>query len=119
MEVAVDREVLQGFLYLAREAYPREFFAFLGGEAGERIVVREIVFARHVSSLDGVLIYDYPPPGTVGTVHSHPVSSFPSAKDLQNFLRLGLIHFIVSYPFTPENIRCYDFRGREVPYYPI
>ncbi len=119
MEVAIAREVLEGIVYLSREAYPREFFAFLGGEAGERVVVREIVFARHVSSLDGVLIYDYPPPGTVGTVHSHPFPSPPSARDLQNFLHLGLIHFIISYPFNMEDIRCYDFRGREIPFYPI
>ena len=51
----------------------------------------------------------------VGTVHSHPSSSFyPSNTDLVLFQKHGRIHIITANPFNYGTWRAYDFSGNKV-----
>ncbi|HDM67425.1 MAG TPA: hypothetical protein ENG62_03470, partial [Thermoplasmatales archaeon] len=51
----------------------------------------------------------------VGTVHSHPSTSwYPSEADLQLFRKYGRIHIIVAYPFQDNTWGAYDHRGTPV-----
>jgi len=50
-----------------------------------------------------------------GSIHSHPSgSNRPSNADLHSFIKFGSIHLIVGYPFSKENIACYDAYGKRV-----
>ncbi|HEC89206.1 MAG TPA: hypothetical protein ENI44_01330, partial [Thermoplasmatales archaeon] len=51
----------------------------------------------------------------VGTIHSHPSTSwFPSRADLQLFRKYGRIHIIVAYPFNENTWGAYDYNGSSV-----
>lgn len=109
--------VAESIISAARQTYPDEFLALLGGKRDEKvieeIVVVPAVYGKNFSYLRNDLI---PFDSTIlGSVHSHPgYSNMASANDLISFPKMGEIHIIISYPFTINSMRLFDLKGRDL-----
>lgn len=107
MKIKIKQTALQVILEASRTAYSngREFMGFLRAEDGvitEIILPPNPVFTRTSASTR----LDMKPldSSIIGSVHSHPGKPFPSAADRRFFSNFGRVHFIVGYPFTPDDI---------------
>ncbi len=111
----IRRDVLRFALEVAKESYPNEFIALLTGKKG---IIEELVFLPFQSSEFSAIIHmDMLPLGykVYGTIHSHPSPSCePSGQDLAMFMKYGVIHIIVCYPFNEDCWKCYDRHGNEI-----
>ena len=111
----IKRDVIKFALEIAKESYPYEFVALLTGKKG---VIEELIFLPFQSSEDSAIIHmDMLPLGykIYGTVHSHPSPNYmPSEQDLVMFMKYGVVHIIVYYPFNENCWKCYDRHGNEI-----
>jgi len=118
VRVFVCAHVLEGILQAARRTYPNEFFCLLGGgKTKDAYFVREIVYIPFRSGPTFALYHvtDIPfDSSIIGSAHTHPGPALPSSADLHSFPYAGWVHMIVSYPYTAENVRVYDARGKEL-----
>jgi proteasome lid subunit RPN8/RPN11 len=117
--VTVDAEVLDDLLGAARSSYPREFGALLEGSfEADSLHITAYILPLTLSGKDNVLMKIGMLPSTtdtVGSIHSHPVSSaIPSTADIQFFQRRGLVHFIMASPYVRSKVRAYDRQGRAI-----
>ena len=116
--IVIKKEVIDNICYFARANYPNEFIALLEGDVKDRILfIHGLIYqpfskSRHAASIS---VGMSAPSNYVGSVHSHPSrNSIPSGTDLASFNKRGAVHLIINYPYTPENIKGYDFNGNAV-----
>jgi proteasome lid subunit RPN8/RPN11 len=113
----IQKEVADSIIEAARNSYPDEFIAMLGGVRGEK-VIDELIIVPAVYGEGFTMIYSHLVPFDVrmlGTVHSHPSpANYPSNQDLATFERMGEIHIIIGHPYTYETIRAFDRNGKDV-----
>jgi proteasome lid subunit RPN8/RPN11 len=118
--IVMKQSVAEEIMHYAKSAYPREFFALLQGEIKDKkLLITNLVYQQYQSSrnsavykLDLPLIHD-----CFGSIHSHPSrSNHPSLADLRSFNKNGVVHFIICYPFGPENLEAYDLDGNPLIY---
>ena len=115
----ITHSCLSLILESAKGTYPKEFAALLRAYPEAKDTISEIlllpgtvsgdthaIFRLHMRPIDFTI---------VGTVHSHPSTSwFPSQADLQLFRKYGRIHLIVAYPFNDETWGAYDYTGSKI-----
>ena len=114
----IKRNVLDSVKLAAANVYPDEFLALLGGDKEKKVidemVVPQAIYGRNFSSLRLDLV---PFDGKIlGSIHSHPSQPLPSHGDLVSFSRLGVVHGILGYPFTDDDIKFFDSKGKELKY---
>ncbi len=116
--VKIKKETVESILSAAKSTYPNEFLALLGVD--EEGVISELVVLPAVYGKRHSFLYNYSIPfdsSIAGSIHSHPSPNFrPSKADLRLFSRMGKVHFIAAYPFTPESLKCYNSEGKEIEF---
>ena len=112
----VKFSVLESICIAARQSYPNEFIALLGGNVFEGIIEELVVLPSNTGEDFATLRFDLLPldRSVFGSVHSHPgYGNRPSRGDIGTFSKIGKIHAIVCIPFNIENIKFYDCDGKE------
>jgi proteasome lid subunit RPN8/RPN11 len=104
----------------ARRAHPREFSALIEGRVRQDTLVLSSVIYQHFEASDrAAVLHMNVPIGTDirATVHSHPShNALPSRADLRYFNKYAYVNFIIRYPYQPQDIVCYDARGRQLSF---
>ncbi|MBN2127435.1 MAG: Mov34/MPN/PAD-1 family protein [Candidatus Diapherotrites archaeon] len=112
--IKLKKSVIDDLLLAARNTYPNEFFAYLGGDKKTN-TVDEFILAPAVYGKTFVMIKEYLMPfdsRIMGSIHSHPgKSNFPSKADVNSFGKKGEIHLIIAFPYTLNSIQAYDEKG--------
>jgi proteasome lid subunit RPN8/RPN11 len=114
MKVYIKKAALEFILGVSRKTYPREFTALLRG--GEEVIEEVLLIPGTLFGEDFATIrLD---PTIIGSVHSHPGSSFrPSDADLNFFGKAGFIHLIVKYPYRSiADVAAYDISGSRLEF---
>lgn len=113
----IKKTALEFILGVSRETHPKEFTALLRGSSDvieEVLLIPGSLFGENFASIR----FDMKPidPTTIGSVHSHPSSSFrPSDADIRFFSKTGFIHLILRYPYRGvEDVAAYDSIGNEL-----
>lgn len=114
MKVYIKKAALEFILGVSRKTYPREFTALLRG--GEDVIEEVLLIPGTLFGEDFATIrMDMKPLDStiIGSVHSHPGSSFrPSEADLNFFGKAGFIHLVVKYPYhSIADVAAYDISG--------
>lgn len=115
----IKNSVLKTVIQAAKNTFPDEFVAFLGGskkkQVVEDIIILPSIFGKkHAIIQTGLLPYNA---NTVGTVHSHPGKhNQPSEADKQLFGAQGEIHLIICLPFSIQTIQGYNEKGKPVQF---
>ncbi len=114
----IRASVLRDISLVAQKNHPNEFIALLGVGEKSSHVVSELVYVPFESGRTFSGLYSELIPFdelVVGTVHSHPSpSAFPSDADLNVFSRMGRVHLIIAYPYSPQSIRAYSSKGKPI-----
>ncbi|WP_457614749.1 Mov34/MPN/PAD-1 family protein [Methanopyrus sp.] len=117
-KIEFDAELLGYLLEASDKNHPNEFFAMLGGSIDAEIVTIDSIIVVPFESSDSGAIFDLLSVHTrdvVGTFHSHPYGDpVPSEDDLMLFKRLGVIHAIAAYPYTPDRVEFYGKSGKNI-----
>ncbi|MFA5247131.1 MAG: Mov34/MPN/PAD-1 family protein [Candidatus Micrarchaeia archaeon] len=122
MKIEIQRDVFESCLEGAKQSFPAEFLGLLAGITKTDFVLADRLYLAPLSYSDqGSVIFDeYNMPiamGIVGTFHSHPSGpALPSHADLKLFSQKGSCHLIASYPFKRADVRCFDSKGKELPF---
>ncbi len=117
MIVKIRKRALQSIIEAAKNAFPKEFMAYLSGKNN---VIEELVIVPSIYTRSSAIAYEYYLPNLsgmniIGTVHSHPSDSFfPSGQDKQMFARFGGIHLIISFPFNEKSIAAFSAEGKRI-----
>ena len=112
----IERKCLNLIFESAKSTYPNEFGGFLRVDNNHKYTISEIVilpgtiqgeshtiFKMHMMPVDFNI---------VGTVHSHPSTSFyPSDADFHLFQKQGKIHIISAYPYNLKTFKSYNGLG--------
>jgi proteasome lid subunit RPN8/RPN11 len=112
----IERKCLNLIFEVAKSTYPKEFGGFLRVDSDHKNIISELIilpgtiqgnshtiFKLHMMPVDFNI---------VGTVHSHPSTSFyPSNADYQLFQKHGKIHIISAYPYTYHTYKSYNNLG--------
>lgn len=108
---------MEDLLLAARNTYPNEFFALLGGDKKgsviDEFVVVPAVYGKNFAMVHTNLVpFDM---RVLGSVHSHPSRNWrPSGADLSSFGKFGGINLIIAYPFDINSVRAFDIEGRKL-----
>lgn len=116
-KIIIKKEVLEEASDYAKNAYPKEFLAFLQGAIkNSALVIDGLIYHEYLASENSAMpIFHFADKSFYGTIHSHPShNNRPSRADLGFFRKMGIIHCIISNPYTPENMRFYDYNGEEI-----
>ncbi len=117
MGYKIKRGTAESIALAARNTYPDEFIAMVGGNKGE-MLIDELVVVPAIYGEDFAAVKQYLLPfdfRVLGSVHSHPsASNLPSVEDLATFLALGEIHIIIAYPFTLNTMKAFNSNGKEI-----
>jgi len=116
--VKIKKELLIGFLALCQAHHPKEFLGIL--KMDENIFTEFILPPGAVTSKSsGVFFPNRLPTNQYyqGTIHSHPSGIlYPSLQDLNSIFKGNRFHFIVGFPYSLNNVKCYDKNGTELQY---
>ncbi|WP_456481940.1 Mov34/MPN/PAD-1 family protein [Methanopyrus sp.] len=117
-KVEFDAELLNSLLEASDRNHPDEFFAMLGGSIDADTIKIDSLIVVPFEASDSGAIFDLLSVHTrdvIGTFHSHPHGDpVPSKDDLMLFKRLGAVHAIAAYPYTPDRVEFYDKSGRNI-----
>ncbi|MBC7128094.1 MAG: Mov34/MPN/PAD-1 family protein [Candidatus Methanosuratus sp.] len=117
-EVFVSCEVLEAFLELCREVFPRENIMLIRGKVrGERAEIKEFLippfstYGEGFSSFPTHMIpFDL---SIIGIAHSHPSGdNSPSDEDLNHFY--GKVMLIAAYPYSKVSVAAYNSKGLKI-----
>ncbi|MBN2459799.1 Mov34/MPN/PAD-1 family protein [Candidatus Woesearchaeota archaeon] len=119
-KVIIEQEVIDAIVELAEQTYPKEFIAFLEGKVKNKVLrIYRLNYQEYIAN-PSYTVYKMDFPITsdiVGTVHSHPgPSNRPSKADLQSFSKKGIVHLIISMPYSSSTIQAYDMNGNMIDY---
>jgi proteasome lid subunit RPN8/RPN11 len=108
----------------AKSMYPKEFGGLLRCDDDEKDTITEIVLLPGTISGESHAIFQmHMKPfdlSIVGTVHSHPSSSYrPSEADKMLFSKYGKIHIIIASPFSSVSWKAFDKKGEQTAMYII
>jgi proteasome lid subunit RPN8/RPN11 len=116
--IVIKSDVIKTIMEFAKHNHPKEFVAFLGGKMrNDSLEIDKLLYQRFYSSSDSAYFRIEIPINEkfFGTVHNHPNNSnTPSSEDSFLFGKYGLIHLIISYPYSQEDIAGYDFKGHRI-----
>ncbi|MEJ2294241.1 MAG: Mov34/MPN/PAD-1 family protein [Candidatus Lokiarchaeota archaeon] len=114
--VKIKKELLDGFLALCREHHPNEFLGIL--KMQNYIFTEYILPPGSITSRNSSVFFPARVPLNQhyqGTIHSHPSGNLrPSLQDLNNVFKRNGFNFIVGFPYSLKNIKCYDKNGIEL-----
>ena len=132
-KIIIEKEVINAILELARMTSPKEFVAFLEGRTeskkfsehskkGNKAVKKTLriyglAYQEYIANEHSTLArINFPITSKiVGSVHSHPgPNNHPSRADLQFFSKRGIIHLIISSPYTEQDIQGYNSNGNKI-----
>ncbi len=118
--VLLKKSLVDDLCEIAEKAYPKESIVLLSGEINDStLLIDEITIKPYYAGNYETLIkMDLPILNSVvGSIHSHPgFSNKPSRADRHFFNKHGLVHGIISRPYTEETIAFYNKKGREIDY---
>lgn len=116
-KVHFSDKIVNDICYMAKTAYPKEFFSLLRIVNG---VLHEFILApgTEASGISAVFM-----PSRVrgdktliATCHSHPTpNNHPSQADLNTFKKF-YINIIIGAPFNVNTLGVYNFKGEPIPY---
>lgn len=112
----IERKCLNLIFEAAKSTYPNEFGGFLRVDSDHKNTISELIILPGTIQGDSHTIFnlhmmpiDF---NIVGTVHSHPSTSFyPSNADYQLFQKHGKIHIISAYPYNYKTYKSYSSLG--------
>jgi len=113
----IKKDTLNFILGVSGRVYPNEFGGMLRGEKDiitEVLIIPGTTFGDSFTSTPLYMIpIDY---SIIGSVHSHPSSSFtPSREDLIFFGKTGRVHLIARYPYRDINdLAAYNRNGERM-----
>lgn len=115
----IEKQCLNLIFESAKSTYPNEFGGFLRVDEKHKNTISEIIILPGTISGDNHTIFklhmmpiDF---NIVGTVHSHPSSSYyPSEADFHLFQKHGKVHLIVAYPYNNETFQPYNNIGKKI-----
>lgn len=121
INVRISKKVISDIVSFAKANYPKEFFAYLEGKIEkEHIEITNIAYHPFESTENSVMTTFHlgtNTQGFIGSVHSHPNgANTPSIQDIRSFSKDGGIHIIISKPFEIENLKCFDYLGKEIEF---
>ncbi|MCD6227214.1 Mov34/MPN/PAD-1 family protein [Candidatus Micrarchaeota archaeon] len=119
MRVYIKKTVVESIVYIANNAFPKEFIGLLAGKIVKKykkqqtVYINKLIIPSGSTSGEGFATYRVyrAPYDTIGTVHSHPFSPTPSFKDLNLFSYSGDVHIIIGRPYSYKNMRFYTNKG--------
>ncbi|MEM4257029.1 MAG: Mov34/MPN/PAD-1 family protein [Candidatus Diapherotrites archaeon] len=113
MSFFIKKNVLNSLLLAAKNVYPNEFFALLGGSSNviDEFVVVPAIFGHDFSEFDvNSVPFDNK---IIGTVHSHPDYVVrPSSQDLIVFSKFGFVHIILGFPYNFNSFKAFNGNGK-------
>jgi len=116
--VKIKKELLMGFLAICRAHHPKEFLGIL--KMDNNIFTEFILPPGAITSRNtGVFFPNRIPLNRdyQGTIHSHPSGTlYPSPQDLNSIFKGNRFHFIVGFPYSLNNIKCFDKNGKELQF---
>jgi len=116
--VKVKKELLIGFLALCRAHHPKEFVGIL--KMDKNVFTEFILPPGAVTSRNSGVFFPSRIPlnrDYQGTIHSHPSGSLsPSLQDLNSVFKGNRFHFIVGFPYSLNDIKCFDKNGTELQF---
>lgn len=112
----IEKQCLNLIFEAAKSTYPNEFGGLLRVDSDHKYTISEIIILPGTIQGDSHTIFqlhmmpvDF---NIVGTIHSHPSTSFfPSNADLQLFQKHGRIHIISAYPYDIKSFKSYNNFG--------
>ncbi len=114
----IKRELLDGFLELCRVHHPKEFLGILKME--QHIFTEFILPPGAITSRSSSVFFPSRLPINryyQGTIHSHPSGNLnPSLQDLNGAFKGNTYNFIVGFPYTLKQIKCYDKNGSQLQF---
>ncbi|MEN3061738.1 MAG: Mov34/MPN/PAD-1 family protein [Candidatus Methanosuratincola petrocarbonis] len=119
-QVFVSSEVLEAFLELCREVFPRENIMLIRGKVrGERAEIKEFLippfstYGEGFSSFPTHMIpFDL---SIIGIAHSHPSGdNSPSDEDMNNFY--GRVMLIAGHPYSKDSVAAYNSKGIKIEF---
>ena len=116
--VYIKRDLLEGILALCRAHHPKEFLGIL--KMDRNIFTEFILPPGAVTSRNSGVFYINRLPTNryyQGTIHSHPSGAlYPSLQDLNSIFKGLRFHFIIGFPYSLKNIKCFDKNGTELQF---
>jgi len=116
--VKIKMELLDGFLALCRAHHPKEFLGIL--KMDKDLFTEFILPPGAITSRNSGIFFPRRLPMNLnykGTIHSHPSGSlYPSLQDLNSVFKGKRFHFIVGFPYSLNNIKCFDKNGTELQF---
>ncbi len=116
--VKVKKELLIGFLALCRAHHPKEFVGIL--KMDKNVFTEFILPPGAVTSRNSGVFFPSRIPlnrDYQGTIHSHPSGSLsPSLQDLNSVFKGNRFHFIAGFPYSLNDIKCFDKNGTELQF---
>ncbi|MBC7120314.1 MAG: Mov34/MPN/PAD-1 family protein [Candidatus Methanosuratus sp.] len=116
----MGRDVLETFLELCREVFPRENIMLIRGKVkGDRAEVNEFLIPPFSTYGEGfssfpthMMPFDL---SIIGIAHSHPSdNNNPSDEDLNNFY--GRLMVIAAYPYNAKTVAAYNSKGIKIEF---
>jgi len=117
--IRITRELVDTIIGVSRNVYPSEFIGLLRKNDKDELAILLVIPKSTYGEGFSSIRYDMLPldPESCGSIHSHPTTNArPSRGDLLFFPRMGEIHIIIAYPFTPDTMKFYDIRGKELEF---
>ncbi|MDI9644047.1 MAG: Mov34/MPN/PAD-1 family protein [Candidatus Verstraetearchaeota archaeon] len=120
LRARVKKEILETFLEMCREVFPRENIMLIRGrikggcaEIKEFLIPPFSTYGDGFSSFSTFMIpFDL---SIIGVAHSHPSGdASPSNEDLNNFF--GRLMLIAAYPYDSKSVAAYNSKGIKIDF---
>lgn len=114
--ILIKKGLIEGILTLCQEHHPREIVGIL---KMDKNVFSEYIVppGTYTSTISGIFSLSRLPSDSSyqASVHSHPSGNpSPSNKDKSGVFRNFRCHFIIGFPYTIKNVKCYDMNGNQL-----
>lgn len=119
-KVVVSGEVLEVFLELCREVFPRENIMLIRGKIrGGMAEIKEFLippFSTYGEGFSSFPTYMIPfDLSIIGIAHSHPSgNNSPSDEDMNHFY--GRLMLIAAYPYGKDSVAAYNSKGIKIEF---
>jgi proteasome lid subunit RPN8/RPN11 len=114
--ILIKRELMEGILALCREQHPKELVGILKME--NNVLTEYIVPpGTYTSTISAIFSLSRLPSdhSYQASVHSHNNgNTSPSDKDKKSTFKRFRCNFIIGFPYTINNVSCYDMNGNHL-----